>query len=97
MRRRIIWKYGDSQPVYGHLVAGVEGDGELRVIVGFPVSAAEVAFSKNYNRFLIESFGYDYQKYAFAPEVFVKSTDEEGFTITYKNIPDALEINYYVV
>lgn len=97
MRRRIIWKYGDSAPLYGHLVAAVEGDGDLRVIVGFPVSAADVAFSKNYNRYLINTFGYDYQEYAFAPEVYVSSIDDEGFTITYRNIPDALEINYFLM
>lgn len=97
MRRRIIWKFGDSAPLYGHLVTAIEGDGDLRIIVGFPVSSAEVAFSKSYNRFLINTFGYDYQEYAFAPEVYVSSTDDEGFTVTYRNIPDALEINYFVM
>ena len=97
MRRRIIWNYGDSPPLYGHLIAAVEGDGDLRVIVGFPVSAAEVAFSKSYNRYLINTFGYDYQQYAFAPEIYVSSIDDEGFTITYRNIPDALEINYFIM
>lgn len=97
MRRRIIWKFGDSAPIYGHLVAAVEGDGDLRIIVGFPVSAAEVAFSKSYQRWLINTFGYDYQEYAFAPEIYVSSVDDEGFTITYRNIPDALEINYFIM
>lgn len=101
MRRRVLWKYGDSCPIYGHLVAAVSGDGELRIVVGFPVSAAEVAFSKSYQRFLIETYTYDYNyqygKYAFAPEVYVNSTDDEGFTITYNNIPDALEINYFIM
>ena len=97
MRRRIIWKYGDSQPVYGHLIAAVEGDGLLRVIVGFPVSAAEIAFSVSYQRWLVDTFGYDYQEYAFAPEVYVDSTDDEGFTLKYRNIPESLEINYYAV
>lgn len=97
MRRRIIWKFGDSQPIFGHLIAGVEGDGELKIFVGFPVSAVEVAFSKNYNRFLIENFGYGYENYAFAPEVYVCTTDDDGFTICYKNIPDALEINYFIM
>lgn len=97
MRRRIIWKFGDSAPIFGHLITAVEGDGELRIVVGFPVSAAEVAFSKSYNRYLIETFGYDYQQYAFAPEVYVSATDDEGFTLTYKNIPDSLEINYFIM
>lgn len=97
MRRRIVWRFGDSPPVFGHLVAAVEGDGEMRIIVGFPVSAAQVAFSKIYNRYLIDSFGYDYGSYAFAPEVFVKSIDDEGFTVYYRNIPESLEINYFVV
>jgi len=97
MRRRIIWKFGDSAPIYGHLVAAVEGDGDLRIIVGFPVSAAEVAFSKSYQRWLINTFGYDYQEYAFAPEIYVSSVDDEGFTVTYRNIPDALEINYFIM
>lgn len=97
MRRRIIWKYGDSPPVYGHLVASVSGDGYLRVIVGFPVSAAEVAFSVSYQRWLIDTFGYDYEKYAFAPEIYVDSVDDEGFTLRYSNVPESLEINYYAV
>lgn len=99
MRRRIIWRFGDSPPIYGHLVAGVEGDGEIRLIVGFPVSAAEVAFSKEYNRYLIERYGYDYNygNYAFAPEVYVKSIEDDGLTIVYNNIADALEINYFIM
>ena len=97
MRRRIIWKYGDSPPVFGHLIAAIEGDGELRIVVGFPVSAAEVAFSKGYQRWLIDTFGYDYQHYAFAPEVYVSAQDDEGFTITYKNIADSMEINYFIM
>lgn len=97
MRRRIIWRYGDSPPVFGNLVASVEGDGELKIVVGFPVSAAEVAFSKQYIRFLISSLGYDYQGQAFAPEILVSSVDDDGFTVCYKNIPDSLEINYFVM
>lgn len=97
MRRRIIWKYGDSAPIYGHLVVQLEGDGECRVVVGFPVSAAEVAFSKGYNRYLIETYGYNYQHYAFAPEVYVSSVDDESFTIHYNNIADSLEVNYFIM
>lgn len=97
MRRRIAWRFGDSAPVFGHLVAAVEGDGELRVVVGFPVSSVQVAFSKSYNRYLIDTFGYGYGTYAFAPEVYVCTVDDEGFTICYKNIVDALEINYFVM
>lgn len=83
--------------MFGHLVAAVEGDGELRIVTGFPVSSVQVAFSKSYNRYLIDTFGYDYQHYAFAPEVYVCTVDDEGFTICYKNIADALEINYFVM
>ena len=97
MRRRIVWKYGDSPPLYGHIVAALEGSGLMYVATGFPVSAAEVAFSKSYNRWLIETYGYDYQKYAFAPEVYVVSLDDDGFTVAYRNIPDTLEINYFVM
>lgn len=97
MRRRIIWRFGDSPPCFGHLVAAVTGDGDMKIFVGFPVSAVEVAFSKDYNRFLIETFGYDYENYAFAPEVYVKEVDDDGFTLTYKNIPETLEINYFLM
>ena len=118
MRRRIIWRYGDSPPIFGHLVCSIQecsayspttcdpawpgydgfvGDGELKITVGFPVSAAEVAFSKSYNRYLIETLGYNYQQYAFAPEVYVVSLDDDGFTVAYKHIPDTLEINYFVM
>lgn len=48
MKRRIIWKYGDSSPLYGQIIAAVEGDGDLNITVGFPVSAVEVSFSKSY-------------------------------------------------
>lgn len=94
MRRRIIWRFGDSPPVFGNLIAAVTGDGELKIITGFPVSAAEVAFSKLYNRFLVDTFGYGYQSYAFAPEVFVASVDDDGFTLCFKNIPETLDVNY---
>ena len=97
MRRRIIWKEGDSAPVYGNLVAAVEGDGEIRIVLGFPVSSATVAFSKSYNRYLVDNFGYGYAPYAFAPEAYVGTVDDESFTIVYKNIPDALEINYFAM
>lgn len=97
MRRRIIWRFGDSPPCFGHLVAAVQGDGDMKIFTGFPVSSVEVAFSKNYNRFLIDTFGYDYENYAFAPEVFVKDVDDDGFTLTFKNIPETLEINYFLM
>jgi hypothetical protein len=97
MRRRIIWRFGDSPPIFGHLVAAVQGDGELRIVIGFPVSAAEVAFSKIYNRFLNEQFGYGYETYAFAPEVYVSSLDDTGFTVCHKNIPETLDINFFVM
>lgn len=97
MRRRIVWRYGDSQPIFGNLIAAVTGSGELKVLVGFPVSAAEIAFSRNYNSYLIQSLGYNYQGYAFAPEAYVSSVDDDGFTVCYKNIPDTLDINYFVM
>jgi len=103
MRRRIIWRYGDSPPIFGHLIAaindsdGAPHEGELKITVGFPVSAAEVAFSKLYNRYLVEHCGYAYENYAYAPEVFVDSVDDDGFTVCYRNIPDTLDINYFVM
>lgn len=97
MRRRIIWRFGDSPPVFGHIIAAVEGDGELKIVTGFPVSAAEVAFSKIYNRFLIESVGYNYDSRAFAPEVFVSAIDDDGFTVCHKNIPESLDINFFAM
>ena len=97
MRRRIIWRFGDSPPIFGHMVAAVEGDGEMSIIVGFPVSAAEVAFSKAYHRFLLDTCGYGYTPYANSPEVYVSEIDDEGFTICYKNIPESLDINYFVM
>jgi hypothetical protein len=97
MRRRIVWRFGDSPPIFGHLVAAVEGDGEIRLVLGFPVSSVEVSFSKIYNRYLIDTLGYDYQNFAFAPEVFVDSIDDEGFTVCYRNIPESLDINYFAM
>lgn len=97
MRRRIIWRYGDSAPIFGNIVASVQGDGDLKVFVGFPVSAATVAFSKAYNRYLIENLGYGYQAYAFAPSLYVDTIDDDSFTIRYNNIPDTLDFNYFVM
>jgi hypothetical protein len=118
MRRRIIWRYGDSPPIFGHLICSVNecsanvpaecnptpgdsyghvGDGELKITVGFPVSAAEVAFSKMCGQSLTDMFGYDYQNCANAPEVYVGSIDDDGFTVCFRNIPDTLDINYFVM
>ena len=102
MRRRIVWRYGDSPPIFGNIILSapddsVLGDGELKITTGFPVSAAEVAFSKLYNRYLMETYGYSYSTYAFAPEVFVSSIDDDGFTVRYNNLPDSLDINYFVM
>lgn len=97
MRRRINWRNGDSAPIFGHMVTYVEGDGELKIVTGFPASAAEVAFSKIYNRFLIENYGYGYDNYAFAPEVYVVALEDDGITIAYKNIVDSLDVNYFIM
>ena len=32
--------------------------------------------------------------YAFAPEVFVTSVDDDGFTLCFKNIPETLDVNF---
>ena len=95
MRRRILWRYGDSPPIYGHLIAGVQGNGELRIIVGWPVSSAVVAFSRIY-AVTPEPPQYQYPV-GTEPEVYVSDIDDEGFTVTYKNIPDSLDINYHVM
>lgn len=97
MKRRIVWRFGDSNSIFGHLVAAVEGDGELKIVVGFPVSSVEVAFSKIYNRFLLDTFGYEYETRAFAPEVYVSAIDDDGFTMCYRNIPESLDVNYFVM
>lgn len=94
MRRRIIWRFGDSMPLFGNVVAAVEGDGELKVFLGFPVSSVMVAFSKSYTRFLIDNYGYNYDRYAFSPEVYVSQIDDDGFTVCYRNIPDSLDLNW---
>jgi hypothetical protein len=93
MRRRIIWNLGDSPPLYGHLVAAVQGSGYLHIVVGFPVSAAEVAFAKNYYGVPGPApYPYSFDN---SPEAYVDSVDDEGFTVAYNNIPDTLDINYY--
>lgn len=97
MRRRIIWRYGDSPPVFGNLIAAIEGSGELKIYIGFPVSSVEVAFSKIYNRYIIDNFGYQYDGNTFSPEVYVNSVDDDGFTVCYKNIIDTLDINYFAM
>ena len=94
MRRRIAWKYGDSPPLYGHLIAAVEGSGLMYVATGFPVSAAEVAFSKEFNQSNPGPFSYNYLP--LGAEVYVDSVDDGGFTIAYNNV-DSLEVNYFVM
>jgi hypothetical protein len=89
MKRRINWQLGDSSPVSAHGIFNVSGGGTLKIAVGFPPSAATVAFAKQYDE---DTFGYDPD---LPPEVFVSDLDETGFTVTYVNIPDRLEINYY--
>lgn len=100
MRRRIVWRYGDSSPVFGHLVTSVDpsGDGEIKIITGFPVSAAIVSFASSYNRWLIDQYqyGYGYENYSFSPTVHVSAVDDDGFYVCYQNIADLLDINYYV-
>ena len=95
MRRRIVWKYGDSPAIYGNLIAAVQGDGDIKIVVGFPVSSAMVAFSRIYcfDTCPPPQYGYPHGS---EPEVFVNGVDDDGFTVTYKNIPDTLDINYYV-
>jgi hypothetical protein len=94
MRRRIDWKKGDSSPLSGHLVTAVDGSGTLKVTVGFPVSAAQVSFASAY-----QDFGpsYSYLGSGLDPEVYVSSLEEDGFVITYFNIPVALDVNYFVM
>jgi len=94
MRRRVLWKYGDSSPIYGNLIASVQGDGELKILVGFPVSSATVAFSRIYDENIMPEHAYPYGT---EPEVYVTSVDDDGFTVAYKNIPDTLDVNYFAM
>lgn len=89
MIRRINWANGDSAPVYGHITASVDGTGELRIVLGFPVTSAQVSFARSY----FYSDLYDYG-HGFPPECYVSGVDDEGFTVTYTHIPDYLDINY---
>lgn len=95
MRRRILWRYGDSPPIYGHLIADAQGTGELRILVGWPVSSAVVAFSRIYE--ISPSLPEQQYPTGNEPEVYISGIDDEGFTVTYKNIPDTLDINYHVM
>jgi len=87
--RRINWSLGDSSPISANAIINVSGSGTQKIVVGFPVSAAHVSFSKQY---IQDNFTYNPNE---APEVSVTDLDDTGFTIEYKNIPDRLEINYY--
>lgn len=94
MRRRINWQKGDSSPVSGQLVAAVTGSGTLKVTMGFPVSAADVCFASAYAN---TGSDYSYVGPGADAAVFVSGMDDTGFTVTYYNIPDALNINYFVM
>ncbi len=94
MRRRINWQKGDSAPLSGHLVEAVDGSGTLKVTVGFPVSAAQVAFASAYQDF---GASYSYLGSGDDPEVYVSALEDDGFVVTYFNVPIALDINYFVM
>ena len=91
MKRRIDWKLGDSAPDFSNIILNVSGDGEIQIETGFSTSSAQVSFSRTYLQRIIDTYGNKFDL-----EILVDSTNDTGFVLKYKNIPEdiPLEINY---
>jgi deoxyribose-phosphate aldolase len=94
MKRRIVWKLGDSSPDTANLVLNVSGTGSVQVTTGFPASGVEVAFSRTYLQKLTDAYGNELDIF-----IEVESVNDTGFVLAYTNVPDdlPLEINYFAM
>ena len=93
MRRRIIWKLGDSSPDWSYMSINVEGTGTIQIPTGFSVSAATVSFARTYLDLILDTYGNT------DLTIKVDSVNSTGFVLSYDNIPSGipLEINYFAM
>ena len=94
MRRRIIWKLGDSSPDWANVSLNVSGSGTVQIVTGFSVSAASVSFARTYLDKILDTYGSTMDL-----QISVDSVNDNGFVLKYENIPTelALEINYLAI
>jgi hypothetical protein len=94
MRRRIIWKLGDSSPDWANLSMNISGSGEIQITTGFSTSAAQVSFSRTYLDKILDTYGSTLDL-----SISVASVNDTGFMLSYENVPESLplEINYLAV
>ena len=91
MRRRIIWKLGDSNPDTANLSLNVSGTGSIQIETGFSTSAAIASFARTYLDKVMDAYGGTLDL-----RINVDSVNDTGFVLAYENIPTTLplEINY---
>jgi len=91
MRRRIIWKLGDSSPDWATLELNISGTGTIQITTGFSTSSAMVSFSRTYLDKILDTYGSTMDL-----NIAVDSVNDTGFVLSYENVPDSLplEINY---
>jgi len=91
MKRRIIWKLGDSSPDWANLSLNISGSGTMQIVTGFSTSAAQVSFSRTYLDKILNTYGSTLDL-----SISVSSVNATGFVLEYSDIPDSLplEINY---
>lgn len=94
MRRRIIWKLGDSCPDWSYISLNISGSGEIQINTGFSTSAAQVSFSRTYLDKILDTYGSTLDLF-----ISVDSVNDAGFVLKYENIPNdlPLEINYFAM
>jgi hypothetical protein len=94
MKRRIVWKLGDSNPDTANISLNVSGDGTIQVDTGFATSAVEVAFARTYLDKILDVYGNTEDL-----SIEVQSVNDTGFVLQYENIPDTLplDINYFAM
>ena len=94
MKRRIIWKLGDSSPDWANLSLNISGSGQIQITTGFSTSAAQVSFSRTYLDKILDTYGSTLDL-----SISVESVNDTGFILNYENIPESLplEINYFAM
>ena len=91
MKRRVIWKLGDSCPDWASLSLNISGSGTIQITTDFSVSSAVVSFGRTYLDKILDTYGSTLDL-----SISVQEVNETGFVLKYDNIPETLplEINY---
>jgi hypothetical protein len=91
MKRRIIWKLGDSSPESSYASLNVSGTGTINIETGFNTSSVSVSFARTYLDKILDTYGSTLDL-----RISVDDVNDTGFVLSYENIPTSLplEINY---